>query len=164
MENVIGSLGSKFHSKDGDVDGSSLKTAKFIGIYFSAHWCPPCRNFTPVLAEFYKKVNASEKVLEIVFASSDSDEKSYREYLATMPWIALPLENDVKDSLSDAYHVNGIPKLVILRQNGTLITENGRGEVTSIGQGCIEKWGVEPKSFDTPLWLEIKNGKEIKSK
>ena len=27
---------------------------KIIGIYFSAHWCPPCRRFTPVLARIYQ--------------------------------------------------------------------------------------------------------------
>ena len=26
----------------------------FICIYFSAHWCPPCRGFTPVLKDFYE--------------------------------------------------------------------------------------------------------------
>ena len=45
-------------TKDG---GSSLAEAvdgyQYYAIYFSAHWCPPCRNFTPMLAEFYNKVN-----------------------------------------------------------------------------------------------------------
>ena len=30
-----------------------LSDKKIIAFYFSAHWCPPCRLFTPVLAEFY---------------------------------------------------------------------------------------------------------------
>ena len=27
---------------------------EFICIYFSGHWCPPCRGFTPVLKKFYQ--------------------------------------------------------------------------------------------------------------
>lgn len=30
-------------------------------LYFSAFWCPPCQNFTPVLKEFYMKVNQVPK-------------------------------------------------------------------------------------------------------
>lgn len=35
--------------------GSEVFAGKdFICIYFSAHWCPPCRGFTPVLKDFYE--------------------------------------------------------------------------------------------------------------
>jgi hypothetical protein len=30
---------------------------EFYGIYFGAHWAPPCRLFTPALSDFYKSVN-----------------------------------------------------------------------------------------------------------
>ena len=30
-----------------------LEDKKILCFYFSAHWCPPCRNFTPILADFY---------------------------------------------------------------------------------------------------------------
>lgn len=62
---------------------------KTVGLYFSAHWCPPCRGFTPKLAEFYKKLHA-EKNFEIVFVSSDKNEGEFQEYYKEMPWLALP--------------------------------------------------------------------------
>jgi nucleoredoxin len=33
----------------------SKTNSKPIGLYFSAHWCPPCRGFTPKLAEWYSE-------------------------------------------------------------------------------------------------------------
>ena len=47
--------GQQLLGKDEKVVGadSVLADKKIIAFYFSAHWCPPCRLFTPVLAEFY---------------------------------------------------------------------------------------------------------------
>jgi len=33
---------------------TALNGKQFICVYFSAHWCPPCRGFTPKLKEFYE--------------------------------------------------------------------------------------------------------------
>ena len=66
---------------------------KYVALYFSAHWCLPCRYFTPVLTEIYK--NLLEKGdFEIVFISADRDEKSFEEYHHTMPWLALPFSDE----------------------------------------------------------------------
>merc|ERR1712085_117360 len=73
--------------QSGDVKGSSLN-GKVFGLYFSAHWCPPCRGFTPKLAEWYKK-DLQAKGFEVVFVSSDKDEASFKEYSAEQPWLAL---------------------------------------------------------------------------
>merc|ERR1712099_145327 len=56
-----------------------LSGAKAVGIYFSAHWCPPCRGFTPKLAEMSKDAFEA-KGMKIVFVSSDRDESSFSEY------------------------------------------------------------------------------------
>ena len=39
--------------------------------------CPPCRQFTPRLKQTYEAINATGKRLEIVFVSSDHDEKQF---------------------------------------------------------------------------------------
>jgi hypothetical protein len=36
-----------------------------VGLYFSAHWCGPCRGFTPVFAEMYTQLKANGKKVEV---------------------------------------------------------------------------------------------------
>mmetsp|Transcript_62896 Transcript_62896/g.174321 ORF Transcript_62896/g.174321 Transcript_62896/m.174321 type:complete len:640 (+) Transcript_62896:71-1990(+) len=82
-------LGPKLLSKDGEVDTAKALAGKIVGLYFSAHWCPPCRGFTPQLAELYT-ASLQAKGLEVVLASRDRDEEAFKEYYASMPWLALP--------------------------------------------------------------------------
>jgi nucleoredoxin len=57
---------------------------------------PPCRGFTPLLAEFYNK-HGESKNFEIIFVSSDRDESSFKEYYNDMPWLTLDYkERDLK--------------------------------------------------------------------
>ena len=48
-------IGSVVDKNGAKVDIKSYFAGKTVGIYFSAHWCPPCRGFTPVLTEFFNK-------------------------------------------------------------------------------------------------------------
>jgi len=116
---------------------------KMVLVYFSAHWCPPCRGFTPMLAEAYKKYSASD--LEIIFVSSDRDQGSFDGYFAEMPWTALPFaDREQKARLSSRFNVQGIPMLVVLDgENGQVLSQNGRAEVQSqqdLGK-CLTLWG-----------------------
>jgi thiol-disulfide isomerase/thioredoxin len=75
------------------VSTAQVLSNKIVGLYFSAHWCGPCRAFTPMLAQTYDIVRQSGRALEIVFVSSDRDLGSFSEYFNQMPWLALPFEN-----------------------------------------------------------------------
>jgi len=117
-------------------------TGKKIGVYFSAHWCPPCRAFTPKLVDFYNVLKKEEKSFEIVFVSLDRNRKAMYHYMkdTDMPWLALPHGDKRQKKLSSKYNVRGIPKLVILNKGGELITEDGRGDVTAHGVAAYNKW------------------------
>ena len=139
-------FGSKLQTQAGPVDTAAALSGKgHVGIYFSAHWCPPCRGFTPKLAEWYN-ANAEKLGMEIVFVSSDKDAGQFDEYFGEMPWAALPFaERDLKASLSKKFKVNGIPAFVIVDGNGNLVTDKGRNGVASDPTGASFPWA--PKTF-----------------
>jgi len=164
MESFLESFGNDLVSKNGAVYNYSLKSAQLIGIYFSAHWCPPCRGFTPVLAQFYNTVNANGKVFEVVFVSSDSDQKSFNSYLSEMPWIAVNFGAQVIEDLGDKYKVSGIPRLVIVRTDGTIVSDNARSDVVNKKEAAFSEW-LNKKEFDPALWQQLtSSGQSVKVK
>lgn len=99
---------------------------KSILLYFSAHWCPPCRGFTPKLIEVYHKIKSKHDAFEIIFISSDRDQTSFDEYFSGMPWLALPFGDTRKASLSKLFKVRGIPMLVAIGATGRTVTTEAR--------------------------------------
>ena len=120
----------------------ALPSSGVVGLYFSAHWCPPCRGFTPQLAAAYKDIKAADKPFEIIFISSDKDQQQFDSYFAEMPWLGLPFEQrDLKGKLSKKFKVNGIPSLVLLdAKTGKLISTDGRSAISKDPKGEKYPW------------------------
>ncbi len=128
-KNVYDYLPEELEGKNGKLKLSEVTESPLIGIYFSAHWCPPCRGFTPILSKFYNEINKENKQIEIIFISFDRDEKSFKEYYDTMPWVSLPFSSDKKKSIAKAYAINGIPALFVFDNQGKLIDSDARTTV-----------------------------------
>jgi len=123
-------LGPELLKKEETVQTATALEGKYVALYFSAHWCGPCRGFTPKLAEQYKTIVGAGKNWEVIFCSSDQDDNAFKSYYKEMPWLALPYsKRDLKEKLSSKYGVRGIPTLVLLNEAGELITTAGRGKV-----------------------------------
>jgi len=138
IENIIGAV--VVNGQNQKIPVSTIASSgKVLGLYFSAHWCPPCRAFTPELAQFYQKMKSK---LEIVFVSSDKDEAQWAEYYHSMPWLALPYnDRDRKNDVSQKYGVRGIPTLVLLDSaTGEVISMNARMSVTQDPSGSGFPW------------------------
>jgi nucleoredoxin len=64
-----------------------------------------------------------------VFFSADHDENGFREDYKDMPWLAVPYDDDARESLMAHIRVSGIPRLVVLDgKTGRIIVDNAVGQ------------------------------------
>lgn len=142
-------LGDTLLGKDGEIATSTALEGKYVGLYFSGHWCGPCRGFTPKLAETYNTMKKAGKQLELIFVSSDRDEEAFDSYRSEQPWLALPYANrDGKAALSSRFDVSGIPSLVILDPDLNVVTTDGRAAVSKDTDGADFPAGWYPKPLN----------------
>ena len=120
------------------VDVRSLQ-GKIIGLYFSAQWCRPCRDFTPKLVKFR---NANAKDFEVIFVSSDRSAADQQKYMqeSGMNWPAVPYQSECKAILKERFSIRGIPALIIVDGKGNLISAQGRSEVDANSTTTLAKW------------------------
>ena len=97
---------------------SALAGKDLVLFYFSAHWCPPCRQFTPMLKDFYEVrmdivmdmlrymlVLQEVEGLEIVFVSSDRSPEDMQSYMKEShgDWLAVEHNSAVANDLKQKY-------------------------------------------------------------
>ncbi|CAH1277172.1 NXN [Branchiostoma lanceolatum] len=163
-------LGEKLQKKAGEeetVDTSSLVgEGRYVGLYFSALWCPPCHGFTPNLARFYENLKQQAgraEAFEVVLVSDDTDDDAFEQHFGRMPWLALPYserqkkvvqhfgripwlalpysERQKKKDLCKKYEVFGYPMLVLLdASSGDLITWKARDRIREDPEGKNFPW------------------------
>eukprot|EP01038_Epipyxis_sp_PR26KG_P017842 gene17842-24922_t len=135
MSELQAILGSEIQTKSGVKPTEEVVNGKkLVGLYFSAHWCPPCRAFTPSLCQFYNDLKQiDENALELIFFSSDNDEDEFSHYYETMPFTSIPYDNqDIIGATAKKFGIRGIPSLIILDgATGAVVDANGRTTVSN---------------------------------
>ncbi|WP_269536967.1 thioredoxin-like domain-containing protein [Cerasicoccus fimbriatus] len=108
----------------------------YYAIYYSAHWCPPCKKFTPKLVDFYN--DSADDNFEIIFVSSDRDEESMENYMTeySMPWPALEFDKKKRSKELTQFSARGIPCLVLVDRNGKVIKHSYEGD-TYVGPTSV---------------------------
>ena len=101
----------------------SAGQARYVALYFSASWCPPCVKFTPVLRNLYQQFTQAR--CEIVLIPMDTDGAACASYAAKMPWPVLDLVEDaelVAQAQQAWCREQSIPRLVLLdRASGSTL-------------------------------------------
>jgi nucleoredoxin len=128
-ELVKGDLVSLRNGALGHFDDEALEKKKVIALYFSAHWCAPCRKFTPELVDYYNRVATQHPEFEIVFVSFDKSQFAMETYMreANMPWPAIDFQKLKGKDAIRKYAGDGIPCLVLVDATGKVISSTYAG-------------------------------------
>ncbi|XP_059054761.1 nucleoredoxin-like [Achroia grisella] len=124
--------------------------------YFAAHWCPPCRAFSPSLCAALtavRKRRAKYANTQLILVSSDRSEQSFNRTVQSVsgvgalsvPWSA----PEARVALAAALSVAGIPALIITDGAGKVLTSNGRQHLTADPLGYNFPWAQRPVSVLT---------------
>lgn len=121
--------GNLIHAQNGalaPLDDAELSRKKLYGLYFSAHWCAPCRKFTPQLVTWYNNIARAHPEFEIVFISADKSADAMTGYMreAAMPWPAVDYARLPNVAALTKYAGNGIPDLVIIDNTGKVLADS----------------------------------------
>ncbi len=140
---------------------SALANKKFIALYFSAHWCGPCRAFTPELVKFRDNCAKKNLPFEVVFVSSDKSKDEMKEYMTgeKMKWLAIPYASPLRDKIKSQFKVNGIPTLILLDGKGNVVSRDARWDVALLGNDAYKRWqspNYKPLTYEDSKKREAK--------
>ena len=132
---IAGLLDTTFYDVQGNAVTFSDLKGKYIGLYFSASWCGPCRRFTPKLIEAYNDILAAGHDFEIIWVSRDSKEDASNSFFQKMPWVRLPWsENHKIRDLFSLTQQRYIPALTILDPDLNVVKAQARYDAEYMSQ------------------------------
>lgn len=108
-------------------------------VYFGAHWCRPCREFSPYLVETYSRMQAAAPGhFELVFVSSDHSEEDQELYAREvgMPWPVLKFSDVGSVGAIERWEGPAIPDLIVLTRQGDLVFDSFHGSAYA-GPGSV---------------------------
>jgi nucleoredoxin len=111
-------------------DDEILEKKKLMALYFSAHWCGPCRKFTPELVAYYNRVAPQHPEFEIIFVSADKSPFAMETYMreTNMPWPAIDYQKVASKDTIAKYAGRGIPCLVLVDATGKVVSHSYDGQ------------------------------------
>ncbi len=129
-----------------------------VGIYFSADWCTPCVQFTPLLMNLHASHRAKNTAtttsippFEVILISRCRDAAATEHYFSSMPWTAMP-HRDASGpqgaALMEEFGATSIPALILLDGEGAVVCQDGQEQLRADPTGRDFPWTTT--SLHTP--------------
>ncbi|CAD7691952.1 unnamed protein product [Nyctereutes procyonoides] len=144
MVDVLG--GRRLLTRDGAwVEADAALQNKVVALYFAAGGCASSRDFTPLLRRFHAQLLAEARrpaPFQVVFVSADGSAREMLDFMRRLhgAWLALPFHDPLRHELRTMYHISVIPRLVVVKPSGEVITDKGRKQIREQGLACFQNW------------------------
>lgn len=155
-----------------------VQAGEVVVFYFSAHWCPPCKQFTPMLAKVHALSLGSirneaqytltpPQRLHVIFVSGDKSEKEMKAYMAESHgrWSFVTFNSAGVQALNSYFGVKGIPSVHVCSPSGASVVADARAEVMqcvatpSSVAALVQKWriaaGVRPDVLPCGVHVQL---------
>lgn len=137
---AIGAVAPGVTGKDSAGNAVTLESLRgqWVLVDFWASSCGWCRRETPNIVEVYKAY--SSRNFQVLGVSSDHDAGRWKKALAEDGCVGVQilLAREDIDSVMNAYYITGIPQILLVDPEGTIVARNLRGEAIGATVGkCL---------------------------
>ena len=109
-----------------NLDASKLAKVKYWAFYYSASWCPACREDIGSMVSFYKSFKYWHPDFELIYVSQDNNSDDMLAFMKAnaMPWPTVWFA-DIQNSELGAmkYFRGAVPTLVLVDDEGNVLTD-----------------------------------------
>lgn len=124
-KNEAGNLAAPFKLPDtkGKMHALSDYRGKLVYIDFWATWCGPCKGEIPYMTKLEEEyANNPDIVFISVSTDKEADKQKWLNMVKEKGMKGIQLfSGDLKDQISEPYHINTIPRFVLIGRDGNLI-------------------------------------------
>jgi nucleoredoxin len=135
-------LGDKLVRLDGGrlrpMEAAAIADVRVFALYYSASWCGPCRQFTPELVRAHRALKEKHPHFEVVFISADRSAGDMRDYMRKDGMAFPAVDFDKRDNKLMSFSGPGIPCLVLVDQNGKVLSDSYDGDNYRGPQAVLE--------------------------
>ncbi|XP_038163320.1 nucleoredoxin-like protein 1 [Cyprinodon tularosa] len=120
---------------------------RILMLFFASADCERCQKFAPVLNSFFKKLKDPAyieypKLLALIYISLDQSVQQQEKILKELNkrTLFLAFEDQYREELQVMFKVKDIPAVVVLRPDGSVLSQNAVQDIYRLGTDCFRNW------------------------
>ncbi|XP_051941044.1 nucleoredoxin-like protein 1 [Hippocampus zosterae] len=133
---------------------------RILMLLFACGECDKCWEFVPVLNDFFKRLKDPAyieypRLLALIYISLDQSEEQQRRFLKEMhkKVLFLAFEDPYRKELQAKFKVKDVPTMVVLRPDGSVLSQNAVQDIYRFGSECFRNWQESSELIERSFML-----------